>query len=572
MRDTSHGAVRAPSAIALVLTAVLAGCGPADGGATRASAVRPLLDAAEMQARLDQFAPTTLSFDTTLLDARQKGVVHHLVLAARELDRIFLEQAWAGNEDLMRKLAAAGEGDMDAARAYAEIMYGPWDRLKESEPFLDVGPRPAGAGYYPEDMSREEMESWLEAHPEDRDALTAYNTVVRRSDDGLVAVPYAEAYRDRLEAAAGHMRQAASLADNESLRKFLESRAAAFLSNEYFDSEVDWMRLSDNLVDPTIGPYEVYEDNLFGYKAAFEAFLAVRDPAESARLAELESHLPSLEGALPIPDEHKNFDRPFTSPISVVDEIYAAGDTRAGIQTIAFNLPNDPVVREQEGSKKVMLRNVIAAKFVKILRPIAQTVLVESQAAHISVDPYFTRVLMHELAHGLGPDYVTGQPGLTVNKGLKERYSAIEEAKADAVGTHSLRVLTERGVYTDDFLAQVYIDHVADMFRCVRFGVSEAHGKGCLTQFNFLREKGAITWDESSGLFAADLDAMPDAMAELAGRYLMLEATGDYDGAGTFLDRYGQMSPEMEAAIDRLAAVPVDIRPHYAVVDMMADW
>jgi len=525
-----------------------------------------------MRARVAQFAPTTLSFDTTLLDARQKGVVRHLVLAAQDLDRIFLEQAWAGNEALMARLRAADDADLDAVRVYAEIMYGPWDRLEESRPFLDVGDRPAGAGYYPEDLSREEMEAWLEAHPDDRNALTAYNTVVRRADGGLVAIPYSEAYRKRLESAAAHMREAAALADNESLRRYLESRAAAFLSNDYFDSEVDWMRLSGNLVDPTIGPYEVYEDNLFGYKAAFETFLAVRDPAESARLEELESHLPSLERALPIPDEYKNFDRPFTSPISVVDEIFTAGDTRAGVQTIAFNLPNDPLVREQEGSKKVMLRNVITAKFEQILQPIAETVLDAGQAARISVDPYFTRVLMHELAHGLGPDYVTGQPDLTVNKGLKERYSAIEEAKADAVGTHSLGVLTERGVYTPEFLEQVYIDHVADLFRCVRFGVSEAHGQGCLTQFNFLREKGAITHDDASGLFAADLDAMPDAIAELAGRYLVFEATGDYEGAGAFLERYGRIAPDMQAALDRLASVPVGIRPRYAVLDMMAAW
>jgi hypothetical protein len=248
------------------------------------------------------------------------------------------------------------------------------------------------------------------------------------------------------------------------------------------------MRLEDNLIDPTLGPYEVYEDNLFGYKTAFESFITLKDPGASAQLARLEGFLPDLERALPIPDQYKYLDRTFKAPISVVDEIFAAGDTRKGVQTIAFNLPNDPRVRDTEGSKKVMLRNVIQAKFDRILRPIAHEVLVEEQASRIGPDPYFTRVLMHELAHALGPDYVTGQRETTVGQGLRDRYSAIEEAKADAVGTHSLGVLADRGEYDESFREEIYIDHVADMFRCIRFGATEAHGLGCLTQLNYLLE------------------------------------------------------------------------------------
>ena len=410
-------------------------------------------------------------------------------------------------------------------------------------------------------------------HPEDDEAFTSYYTVIERTEDGgLKAVPYAEAYQEHLVAAAELLRDAASSADNQSVRRFLELRAESLLSDEYFDSEVAWMRLTDNLIDPTLGPYEVYEDKLFGYKAAYESFITLKDPKETALLEGLAAHLPNLEAALPIPDEHKYLDRPFNSPISVVTEVYAAGDTRSGVQTIAFNLPNDAQVREEEGSKKVMLRNVIDAKFEQILKPIAQMVLVAEQAERISVNPYFTRVLMHELAHGLGPDYVTGQPDLTVNKGLKDKYSRIEEAKADAVGTHSLRILTERGVYTQEFLEEVYIDHVADMFRCVRFGVGEAHGMGCLTQFNYLREQAAITHDSETGKFAADLEVMPGAMADLARNYLLLEATADYDGAVAFIEQYGKISPEMQDALDRLESVPTDIVPVFAVKEMMQDW
>jgi hypothetical protein len=317
----------------------------------------------------------------------------------------------------------------------------------------------------------------------------------------------------------------------------------------------------------------VYEDKLFGYKASFESFIGFKDPAASAQLAGLAARLPALERALPIPDEHKYLDRDFTSPISVIDLVYGAGETRPGVQTIAFNLPNDPRVRETEGSKKVMLRNVIRAKFETNLKPIAQEVLVAEQADRIGFEPYFTRVLVHELAHGLGPDYVTGDPDLTVNKALQEHYSALEEAKADAVGTHSLGVLVERGDYSQDFLEEVLIDHVADMFRCVRFGATEAHGLGCLTQFNYLRGAGAITYDEGTGKFAADLESMPGVISELAGQYLLLQATGDREGAAAFLQRYGTMSAEMEAAIDRLdGTVPVDIRPSYSVTELIADW
>ena len=534
--------------------------------------IAPGLTPEDLQRRVDQFAPVTLTFDQDLLDPGQKVALKKLVEASDHLDAIFLEQVWRGNPELKGMLLERGGPGIEAARSYFDIMYGPWDRLEADEPFLNVGPKPEGAGYYTEEVSKEGIERWLQEHPEDREAFTSYFTVIEQVEAEITAVPYSRAYRDRLAPAAAALREAASAVENPSLRRFLTSRAAAFLSNDYFDSDVAWMRLEGNLIDPTIGPYEVYEDRRYGYKAAFESFIGIKDPAESERLAGLVSQLPALEQALPIPDEHKNLDRPFTSPISVVDLAYAAGDTRAGVQTIAFNLPNDPHVREQEGSKKVMLKNVIEAKFETILQPIALNVLVPEQAGAVGIEEYFTRVLMHELAHGLGPDYVTGSEDLTVNKALRDRYSAIEEAKADAVGTHSLAVLTERGVYTEEFLRRVYIGHVADLFRCMRFGITEAHGKGCLSQFNYLLERGAIEYDSASERFTVVQEVMPAAMSELAGLYLTLQATGDYDGVGVFFDRYGQASPELELARTRLREVPVDILPVYSIKEMMASW
>lgn len=569
-RHDRNRLARGPLLAAFALSALLAACTPEDG---REIALSPGVEPRGLEERVARFAPVTLDFDTTLLDADQKRLVKKLVQASDRLDTIFRRQVWRENLRFAERLREAEGPGMDAARAYYDIMYGPWDRLQEDRPFLAAGPKPVGAGYYPEAMSRDEFRTWVEVHEEDEEAFTSYYTVIRRSaGGGLRAIPYSEHYAARLEPAARLLREAAELADNASLRTFLRKRADAFLSNDYFDSEVAWMRLEGNLVDPTIGPYEVYEDRLFGYKAAFESFMNLRDPEESARLERLVDRLPDLERALPVPRRHRNLDRPFTSPISVVTEVYTAGDTRAGVQTLAFNLPNDPRVRDQEGSKKVMLKNVIEAKFEKILRPIALAVLDSAQAEAITPEPYFVRILMHELAHGLGPDYVTGRPDVTVNRALRDRYSAVEEAQADAVGSHSLRVLTEKGVYPRDFLRQVYVDHLADLFRCVRFGVGEAHGLGCLSQFNYLRARGAVTRDASSGTFAVDFARMPGAMADLAREYLLIEATGDYERAGAFMEEYGQMSEEMETALERLSDVPVDILPRYAVKEYLEGW
>jgi len=564
--------------VATLVAIAFTACGPADGGADAPAAggdvpLAPGLDAAELARRVEQFAPVEITFDASLLDEPHRRAVKALVQASDILNEIFLDQVWAGNREMRRRLATAEGPGADAARTYFDIMYGPWDRLQHDEPFLAVGPKPAGAGYYPEDATKDEIEGWLAAHPELRDVFSSYFTTIRREGDGFATTAYSEAYGDRLTEAGTLLHQAADLIDNETVSRFLDARADAFLSNDYFESDVAWMRMADNLIDPTIGPYEVYEDNLFGFKAAFESFITLRDPAQSAKLDRLASHMPELEAALPIPEEHKYLDRPFTSPISVVTEIYAAGDTRSGVQTLAFNLPNDARVREQEGSKKVMLANIIEAKFDKILRPIAETLMEEDQVADVQFEPFYTSVLVHELAHGLGPDYVTGTDRKkTVNAALQELYSPIEEAKADVVGVHSLGVLTGKGEYTGDFLRQVYVSHAASLFRCVRFGVTEAHGKGCLIQFNWFLEKGALVYHEASGRFRVDLERFPEAVTGLAHEFLMLQATGDYEGTRELMEHYGEIPSVLTDAIDRLGEVPVDIRPHYAVEEMMTQW
>ncbi|HKK08377.1 MAG TPA: peptidase, partial [Gemmatimonadota bacterium] len=492
------GGPRTTPLLAGLLAGLLGGLVACSGGEKAAVGLAQGVTPDSLQAQVRKFAPVTLGFDTTGLDAGRKTVIKKLVQASDVLDTIFRLQVWRKNLSYADRLEQATGPGMDAARDYYRIMYGPWDRLESDAPFLAVSPKPEGAGFYPEDMTRHDFDAYLAQHPSDSASFTSYYTVIRRTPSGgLEAVPYSSFYHDRLARASSLLRQASEAAENPSLKKFLRLRAESFTSDDYFDSEVAWVELSGNTVEPTIGPYEVYEDKLFGYKTSFESFIALRDSAASAQLAGLVSHLKYLEEHLPEPDAYKNLERDFNSPISVVTLLYAAGEAGPGVQTLAFNLPNDPKVRHEHGSKKVLLRNVTRAKFEHILKPIARAVLDSAQASEVTFDPYFTRILMHELSHGLGPDYVHGQQGLTVNKGLKDRYSAIEEAKADAVGTHNLGELVKQGVYDQEFLHQVWISHLADLFRCVRFGANEAHGKGCMTQFNFLREQGAIRYDSA---------------------------------------------------------------------------
>jgi hypothetical protein len=524
----------------------------------------------EMEARVEKFAEVEIDFDETLLDEHERVVVKNLVQASDVLDRIFRLQVWRENLGYEEHLARAEGPGIEDAREHYDIMAGPWDRVEENQPFLNVGPKPLGAGYYAEGVTREELDAWLADHPGDREAFTSYYSVIERHGDQLVAVPYSVAYQDRLEAAAALLEGAADHAMNASLADFLRKRAQAFRTNEYVASEVAWMKLEGNVVEPTIGPYEVYEDELMGWKAAFESFVTVKDPEASQQLDVLVHHLRDLEAALPIEERYKSLDRSFASPLSVVDEVYSSGDARKGIQTIAFNLPNDPIVTDEHGTKKVMLRNVIEAKFETILEPISGRVLEPVLAAVVGSRAFFIEVVMHELAHGLGPRAVHGTDTAS-SVALGPSYSAIEEAKADVVGVLSLAELADRGIYTQEFLREVYATAVASLFRCVRFGIGEAHGKGCAVQLRAFLDAGAITVGDD-GRFGIDFARIRPAYADLARILMTLEATGDQPGAEKMLAEMGALPPAVEAAIARLEDVPVDIRPRYTVLEKMEAW
>ena len=554
---------------AWIVACAPAGNQPVSSAAAGAGGERvgELTAVADIGERLARYAPTEMSADLAGVPEGEIEVLAEIIRAGRIMDDIFRMQVWHGGPAMRAQLAGAST----ELKRYFDINFGPWDRLAENEPFLrpEGGlEHPAGAGYYPEDLTKEEFEAWLEAHPQDRAALTGLFTVVRRDGDALVAVPYSQAYAEYLRPAAAHLLKAAELTANESLRTFLESRAAAFLSDDYYQSDKDWMDL-ESPVEVTIGPYETYEDGLFGYKAAFEAFVTVNLPAQSAQLERFKNLLPWLESNLPIPDALKN-ERGTDSPIRVVDEVFVGGDSKAGVQTLAFNLPNDERVREEKGSKKVMLRNILRAKYDKILVPIAERVIASDQVGDISFDAFFAEVLHHELSHGLGPGTITvGGRATEVRLELKELYSTLEEAKADVMGVYNILALIDRGEIAAELRASLEPSYVAGLFRAARFGLHEAHGRGVVAQFNFLLEKGALEVGDD-GRFRAVPETFGAGIRDLLATMLMLQANGDYDGTKTFLDTYGVASAALEAAVDRLEDVPVDIYPIYAQADKLA--
>jgi len=519
---------------------------------------QPLKIAPDIKARRAQFVQESLDADTASLPAADVKALGHLVKAAAIVDRIFLRQAWAGNPAFAPRVAALAGPDAQAAKDYYRIMAGPWDRLKDFEPFLGTAPHPAGAGFYPEGMTKEEFEKYLAANPSEKAQFTSTTTVIRREGGKLVAVPYSKEYSDLLNEAASELRSAASATKNESLKKFLKLRADAFLSDDYYASDLAWMDL-DSPIEVVIGPYETYEDGLFGYKAAFEAFVCVEQPKDSAQLAKYKQELPFLETRLPIPDQYKNTKRGTASPIRVADEVLTGGDARRGVQTLAFNLPNDERVREAKGSKKVLLKNMMRAKYDGILAPIAARTLPKGEPSHLAFDCYFNHVLFHELAHGLGPGRIKVDGRETEARlELKELYSTIEEAKADVLGVYCLAVLTNRGVVAVSVVDPLPWTYVAGLFRAARFGTTGAHGLGVVIQANYLLSKGAIAVTPD-GRFRPVLEKFAGGIKDLARELLMVEAQGSYAGAQELVKKYGKVPATMAKLLGSLEDIPVDV-------------
>lgn len=519
-------------------------------------------DEMHIKEQIKKFVPVEIKVDPKLINAKQKKFMDELVKAAGFMNEIFLRQVWDGNVALRDKFQKENKLETPEYK-YFSINMGPFDRLDHGKPFIDgVGSRPAGANFYPTNLTKKEFEDWINAHPKDKETFKSYFTVIKRKGKDLVAVPYSEEYRQWLEPATKHLKKAAELTDNPSLKKYLNSRADAFLSNNYYDSDVDWVHLKNHDFEIVFGPYETYEDELFGYKAAFETFITRVDPEETARLEKIMKMGDELKNQLPLPDNLKKENKPLESAIVVALEVYTAGDARRGVQTLAFNLPNEETIRNNEGSKNVMLKNVMHAKFDKILTKIAGLTMSPEDVANVDFDAFFAHTLLHEVSHSMSPGDITkdGKP-TTVRKELKDLYSTIEEATADTLSAYNNLYLAKKGIYPKDFEKVLWPTYLAGLFRSVRFGTGEAHGGANAIQFNYLWERGAITYNHATGLFSTNLAKMSAGITDLSKDLLSIEAKGDYKSAKDFVAKYRVVKPELERALKALSELPVDINP-----------
>lgn len=524
-------------------------------------------DEKALAAKIARFSPTVITADARRLSPGDRKALDKIIQAARLFDPLYIQQVWSGNQALLASLEADTSTMGRLKLHYFRVNMGPWSQLDGNRAFLPGVPetRPHNSAYYPDDMTKEEFEVWVATlNAEDQKNATGFFYVIRRGPDGkLVAVPYSVAYKSILDQAAKLLREAAELTDNATLKVFLTKRADAFLSNNYYDSDVAWMDL-DAPIDLTIGPYETYSDELFGYKAAFEVYVNLRDDAESAKLSRFSAYLQELEDHLPIDAAYRNPKLGALSPIRVVNVVYAGGEAAAGVQTAAYNLPNDEDVVREKGSKRVMLKNVQEAKFEKTLVPISRVVLSPADQRNVAFDAFFTHVLMHELMHGLGPHNITvGGQATTVRGQLKELYSALEEAKADISGLWALQYLVDKGVLDRRFEQTMYTTYLASMFRSIRFGIGEAHGKGVAIQFNYLMDEGGIRYDERTGRYAVVPAKIKEAVRKLTTEILMIQAEGSYERAKALLDKYAVTRPDTDKTLERLKAIPVDIEPSY---------
>jgi hypothetical protein len=524
-------------------------------------------DEADIRARLEAYAPVRLAMDTSALPAGERAAIPELLRAVRAVDAIYWKQL--GPQALEARDATADAGDPVGMlyRDFVAVNYGPFDIRNDMERFLDTptgGPRLPGAGFYPPDMTRKEFDERLGTHPDLRPSFEKMNTVLRRVDGVLLAIPYEQLYRDDLETAAEALRQAAQDVSSPGLRRYLSLRAAALLSGDYHASDVAWLEMKDNLIDTVIGPIETYEDRLLGLKAAYEGAVLVKDVRGSRALEVYLGQMDALQAALPVDPKDRSATPGKGNVLEVLNVVRFGGDFNAGIKTVAASLPNDERVIQEHGARKQIYRNVLEAKFDVILQPIAQALLAKKGTATVTRDAFVTNVLLHELSHTLGADYVAGHADLTVRKALRDRYAPIEEAKADVVGLWDLRTLRTQEILGDDEVHSGDLTWLASLFRSVRFGTEEAHGLANAVQLGFLMHEGAILFDAKHGEFSLHDKRFDPALMALTKELLEIEGSGDSDRAGRFLKQYGTLDPAVREALKKIAAVPVDVTFTYS--------
>jgi hypothetical protein len=533
----------------------------------------PAVDAEieRLQSMSRRYTPVDLSADLSGMPEHERQALTKLIQAARVFDAIFLRQVWAGNESTLASLARDGSPVGRARLHYFLLNKGPWSRLDENAAFLPGVPsKPEAANFYAAGATKASVEAWLAGlSGAERRRATGFFTTIRRGLDGrLMAVPYSVEYQGELAEVASLLREAAALTVQPTLKAFLEARAAAFVSNDYYASDVAWMEL-DATIEPTIGPYEVYEDEWFNYKAAFEAFITVRDDVETQKLARFGAELQGIEDNLPIDPALRNPALGALAPIRVVNTVYSSGDANRGVQTAAFNLPNDERVIAEKGSKRVMLKNSQEAKFRMVLQPIAKVALAPADQGQVSFDAFFTHILMHELMHGLGPHNITvSGRTTTVRQELRDTYSAAEEAKADVSGLFALQFLVDKNVLDKGLERSMYTTFLASIFRSIRFGINEAHGRGVAIQLNYFLDHGGVTV-APDGTFAVNPARIKENVRGLTGDIMTWQAKGDYAGVKQMIERLGVVRPSVQAVLDRLKDVPVDIEPRFTTAEAL---
>lgn len=509
-------------------------------------------DSTEIQKKVNEFIEVSLKSDMiNNLSDNQKELLGYLFSAADIMNDIYWKEAFGDKESLHNEI------DDPATIDFVNINFGPWERLNGNEPFLEnYGPKPAGANFYPADLTKEEFETFT-----DPDKASLYTIVIRDDDGTLKTVPYHIAFQEETEKAAELLLNAADLADNESFKTYLKLRAEAMLTDDYFESDMAWMDLSNNDIDIVIGPIENYEDGLFNYKAAHEAFVLLKDQEWSKLLDKFAALLPELQKSLPVDDKYKTEVPGSDSDLGVYDVVFCAGDCNAGSKTIAINLPNDERVHAQKGSRKLQLKNAMQYKFDKILVPISNVLITEEQRKHVKFDAFFQNVMFHETAHGLGINNTINDKG-TVRHALKEQYSAIEEGKADIVGLFLVKKLAEMGELGEKDLMDNYVTFMASIFRSIRFGVASSHGKANMIRFYFFQEHGAFTKDEETGMYSVNFDKMTEAMELLANKILVIQGDGDYEAAKKIVEEKGFIRDKLQNDLDRISeeGIPRDIR------------
>jgi len=517
---------------------IIAGCNSTDKKFTE-----------EMKANLAKFDEVTLTTDLGWLSSSEREIVSILIDAASIMDDIFWMQAYGDKEALFAGI------DNEFAEDYAKIHYGPWDRLNNNQPFIaSFGAKPKGAQFYPEDMTVEEFEAW-----DDPDKASLYTIIRRDSEGALMSIPYSEAYQEQHMKAAELLRQAAGLAEDAGLKKYLDMRADALLSNEYQASDFAWMEMKESNIDFVVGPIENYEDGLFGYKAAHEAFVLVKDPEWSAKLVKYNAMLPDLQKGLPVAPDYKAEMPGTDADMNVYYALYYAGDCNAGSKTIAINLPNDPEIHLAVGSRKLQLKNSMKAKFDRILVPIADKLIDESQRQYITFDAFFENTTFHEVAHGMGVKNTINGMG-PVREALKEQYSALEEAKADIMGLYLVTKLYEMGEITSGEVMNNYVTFFAGIFRSSRFGAASAHGKANMMNMKYFADNGAFVYQDD-GTYKVNLDEMKAAVVSLLEKILTIQGDGDYEAAKAWIEADGIMTESLRRDLEMVnaAGIPVDI-------------